>query len=81
MKWGKIGKLTGIYGSSIFYGSSDTSLQIESRKRHIPHANGREGTWDYTSFFVLDKHGRELAEKHTLKDAKEFAENYKEDAQ
>lgn len=44
---------------------------IESRKRHIPHAN-RQGTWDYTSYFVL-RDGVELVEKHSLKDAKEYA--------
>ena len=50
-----------------------TGFQIESRKRHIPHANGRPGTWDHTSYFVL-QYGKELVEKQSLTDAKEYVE-------
>ena len=49
-----------------------TGFQIESRKRHIPHANGM-GMWDHTTYWVL-KDGKELVEKHSLADAKEYAE-------
>ena len=61
-------------GTTNTYTGKGTDLTIESRKRRIPHAN-RSGSWMYTSFFVL-QNGKELAEKNSLKDAKEFAENY-----
>ena len=80
MKWEKVGWKPDKDGKTIIYGTSKyihtgsgCPLTIESRRRHIPHANGK-GTWDHTTFFVLDKHGNELAEKQTLKAAKEFAE-------
>lgn len=59
-------------GTTITYSLPNTEITIESRKRHIPHADGI-GTWDYTSYFIL-KNGKELAEKRSLKDAKEYAE-------
>jgi len=52
----------------------ETGLLIESRKRHIPHANG-SGTWDHTSYWVL-RDGKELKECYTLKAAKEWAGRY-----
>lgn len=72
MKWEKIGKTVSAEGSTITYWADCAPYVIESRKRHIPHAN-RSGTWDHTSYFVLFK-GHELAEKHSLRDAKEYAE-------
>ncbi len=63
-------------GKTIIYSGHDangaTGIRIESRKRHIPHANG-SGTWDHTTYFVI-KDGREIIERYTLKDAKKYAE-------
>lgn len=47
-------------------------VTIVSYRRPIPHAN-RGGTWMYTDFAVLVD-GREDAVKHTLRDAKAYAE-------
>lgn len=71
-KWEKIERKVNSEGTTITYLFSGTGITIESRKRHIPHANGI-GTWDHTSYFVL-KDGKEIAEKQSLKDAKEYAE-------
>ena len=72
IKWTKTGKEVSAEGTTITYTGEGTDLTIESRKRHIPHAN-RTGTWDYTSYFILNG-GEVVAEKHSLKDAKEYAE-------
>lgn len=72
IKWIRFGKTVTAEGATIAYIGKDTPYVIESRKRHIPHANGRSGTWDHTSYFVL-KDGQELIEKYSLKDAKEYA--------
>ena len=69
--WQKSGKIIRHDGTIIIY-ENGGPYTIESRKRHIPHAN-RSGTWDHTSYFVL-KNGNELIEKFSLKDAKDFAE-------
>jgi len=53
-------------------GGEPLPLYIESRRRHIPHADG-VGTWDHTTYFVI-QNGTELVEKQTLRDAKEYAE-------
>lgn len=76
MKWVKMGTEVTEAGRTTTYWAEDAPYTIESRKRHIPHANGNPGTWDYTSYFVLFK-GHELAEKHSLRDAKEYAEQLK----
>lgn len=73
MKWIKIGKTVNQEGSTVIYEAAGTDYRIESRKRHIPHAGGRPGTWEYTSYFVL-KDGQELAEKNSMADAKAYAE-------
>jgi len=73
-KWEKIGRTT--YGD----GGSDTTyspkgypaIRVESRKRAITHAN-RSGSWMHTTYFVM-KNGIDVAERWTLKDAKEVAE-------
>lgn len=75
IKWTKMGKEVSTEGTTITYEANNLPLTIESRKRHIPHANGKPGTWDYTSYFVIYC-GEEVAEKHTLKDAKEYAEEH-----
>jgi len=71
--WIKHGKRTSPEGTTIIYYGLATDLSIESRKRHIPHANGKPGTWDLTTYWVL-WNGKEIAQKYSLKDAKEYAE-------
>ena len=75
LKWTKVWRKTGPEGTTNKYEAEDAKypIAIESRKRHIPHANGRSGTWDHTTYFVL-KDGKELIEKYSLADAKEYAE-------
>ena len=73
VKWAKTGKqVSAALGTTITYRLEGTPYTVESRKRHIPHAN-RSGTWDHTSYFVR-KDGVDVAEKHTLRAAKEYAE-------
>lgn len=71
--WTKTGRVVSPEGTTITY-SSGTAFTIESRKRHIPPAGGRSGTWDHTTYFVL-KDGVEVAEEYSLADAKYLAEN------
>ena len=73
MNWIKTGKAVSPEGTTITYTLSGTPYTVESRKRHIPHAGVRPGTWDHTSYFVL-KDGEEVIEKYSLADAKAFAE-------
>ena len=72
MDWKKIDKTVNESGTTITYKAEGSPFLIQSRKRHIPHANGI-GTWDHTSFFVL-ANGHEIKEFWSLKDAKEFIE-------
>ena len=72
IEWKKTGKIVSNEGTTITY-SSGTAYTIESRKRHIPHAGGRSGTWNHTTYFIL-KDGSEVAEKYFLSDAKYLAE-------
>ena len=72
MKWVKAGKTVNAQGTTITYRLEGTPYTVESRKRHIPHAN-RSGTWGYTSYFVL-RDGVEVKERHSLGFAKELAE-------
>ena len=58
----------------ITYFGLGTSLEVQSRKRQVPH-NGRSGTWEFTSYFVVEN-GREIKELYSLKEAKEYAEEY-----
>ena len=69
-KWEKAIAVVNGEGRTITYINPASSYTIESRLRHIPHAN-RSGTWDHTSYFVL-KDGEEITEKSTLKGAKQF---------
>ena len=73
MKWVNMGKTINEEGTTITYEAADYPITIESRKRHIPHAGCRSGTWDHTSYFVLYL-GEEVVEKNSLRDAKEYAE-------
>ena len=52
--------------------AGEPRLTIESRLRHIPHANG-SGTWDHTTYWVM-WNGVDIKERHTLRDAKAYAE-------
>lgn len=70
-KWIKMGKTVTSEGSTNIYAYGDTGYTVESRKRHIPHANGRSGTWDHTSYFVV-KDGADVKEFQTLKEAQEY---------
>ena len=72
MKWVKMGTEVNASGKTVTYEAVDMGYTIESRMRHIPHAN-REGTWDHTTYFVI-KNGEELTELYSLKDAKEYVE-------
>lgn len=73
VKWVKTGKrVSAALGTIITYRLEGTPYTIKSWKRPIPHAN-RSGTWDHTSYFV-QKDGVDVAEKHTLRAAKEYAE-------
>lgn len=72
MEWIKAGRMLTAEGTTITYILLNTGIVVQSRKRHIAHAS-RGGTWDHTSFFVLDN-GVQVAEKWRLQDAKEYAE-------
>lgn len=68
MNWKREGSRVHPDGADVYYTNSERpNIRIESRKRNIPHAGGRPGTWQHTSFFVI-------VEKTTLRDAKELAE-------
>lgn len=73
MRWEKIGRNVNSEGTTITYRIPGTQMIVQSRKRHIPHANGRSGTWDHTSYFVLYR-GEEIIEKMSLAAAKAHAE-------
>ena len=74
IKWIRAGRTVNEKGTTNVYAYGNTGYTVESRKRHIPHSNGRPGTWDHTSFFVLEN-GRELFEKFSLADAQRDVEN------
>lgn len=73
IEWKKTGKIVSDEGTTITY-SSGTAYTIESRKRHIPHAGGRSGTWDHTTYHIL-RNGVEVGKQYSLSDAKYLAEN------
>lgn len=71
--WEKIGRAVSKEGTTITYmAKGHPDLVIESRKTHIPHANGI-GTWDHTFYYVLED-GHQTKQCITLKEAKAFAE-------
>ena len=72
MTWEKVERTVNHEGTTITYRFGKTGVYVQSRKRHIPHANGI-GTWDHTSYFVL-VNGLEVANKMTLAAAKAHAE-------
>lgn len=70
-KWALVGKTyKGNGASTLRYECGDVA--IESRKIAIPH-NGREGSWFYTSYWLILPDGTEK-EYHTMKDAKAAGE-------
>lgn len=77
LKWTKTGRTVSSEGTTITYAAEGTDLTIESRKRHIPHAN-RSGYWDHTTYYIL-KDGEEVIERWSLEGAKEYAEIIWED--
>lgn len=74
MRWKRCGKTTRGNGEqTITYESvNPAGFWIESRKRLIPHAGGRPGGWLFTSYYLIDKDGKEK-EYYSLRDAKEAA--------
>ena len=76
MKWTKFSKTVGPEGTTITYAAEGTPFQIQSRKRHIPHAGGRSGTWDHTTYVVTCR-GFDVKTFYTLSDAKQFVEGAK----
>lgn len=74
--WQRGGTTTSAEGKTVLYWLPGTEFEIESRTRHIPHAN-KIGTWDYTTYVVTRrKNGQseDLKVLHRLIDAKEWAE-------
>lgn len=72
MNWTKTDRHVTADGTTIIYKAEGTGYTVESRKRHIKHANG-SGTWDHTSYFVL-LNGQEIKERYTLRAAMAYAE-------
>lgn len=72
-KWIKTGRTVSAEGTTTIYELEGTTYQVESRKRHIPHANGI-GTWAYTSYWVVHA-GIDVIEKHSLTEAKAWVAN------
>jgi len=73
MKWEQTGKtVLADGGRTIVYGTKESPVKIESRKRAIPHA-GRSGSWMHTTYAVIFPNGVEWT-YHTLADAKRNAE-------
>ena len=78
MKWRKTGRaVKGNGETTVYYESDDGQLRIESRKRQIPHSN-RSGHWMFTSYFLI--HEGSEKEYHSLKDAKEAAEEMRRES-
>ena len=60
----------------ITYAAEGMHVWVQSRRRHIPHANG-SGYWDSTSYVLIDPETGEKIGKKTyyrLRDAQEEAE-------
>ena len=79
MVWERIGTNINSEGTTITYAvkGQGKRVLVQSRRRHIPHANGNgymgKTTWDHTSYFVL-KDGEEVKETWRLSEAKAYAE-------
>ena len=75
--WKRTGRIVSKEGTTTIYHAAGKGCEIESRKRHIPHANG-VGTWDHTTYWVK-KDGKDVIEKYSLAYAKEYAEKMMEE--
>ena len=77
MTWEKIEKTVNSEGTTITYAAEGTGRQllIQSRKRHISHANGA-GTWDHTTYHVICGGGEARKVWQRLSEAKEAAEKH-----
>lgn len=75
MRWVKIDRAVNSEGTTITYAAEGLNriLLIQSRRRHIPHANG-VGTWDHTTYHIIAKGLEAPRYWQTLKEAKEAAE-------
>lgn len=75
LKWIKREKTVNSEGTTITYQAFALPwLIIQSRKRHVPHAGGRPGTWDLTTYHLI-ANGKECEKVFmALGDAKEYAE-------
>lgn len=60
MVWEKIERTVNSEGTTITYAAEGTNrmLIVQSRKRHIEHANG-VGTWEFTTYHVIIR-GQEI---------------------
>lgn len=74
IKWIKGGKLIRHDMTINIYYYGETGYTVESRKKQIPHANGRAGTWEHTTYFVV-KDGEDVKEFYALKDAQAYVMN------
>ena len=72
--WEKIERTVNSEGTTITYRLKGTNMIVQSRLRHIPHAGGRAGTWDSTSYYVLNNGVEVDPQFWRLQDAKECAE-------
>lgn len=78
-KWVRTSRRIDTDGTTITYECPESICTIESRKRHIPHAGGRPGTWDHTDFYLF-KDGMPACKENgchefaTLRAAKAYAE-------
>lgn len=70
-EWRIIGKTEDEGGRTITYASENCHYLIESRLRHVPHANG-SGTWDSTTY-VVTRGGKDVKTLYRLGDAKKYA--------
>ena len=73
MNWEKIGRTVSAEGTTITYRSQDPLVTVESRKRRLPHTNGKGGSWEHT-IFAICVGGVPVHECATLADAKAYAE-------
>lgn len=75
MTWIKISVTLKANGEKVitYVSRENPRLRIESRKEQMPHANG-VGFWWFTSYSVL-LDGKTVKTRHTLKEAKAFAES------
>lgn len=74
MKWEKTDVSHHADGTHVItYRAEGCEKILQSRKRPIPHAN-REGSWLYTSYYLIDPQSGTEKEYHSLRNAKLAAE-------